>query len=139
MQNESILVVAAVIFRQRGNVYEVALFRRGPGQTGQGSWEFPGGKVESGETEIEALWREIKEELGVEVKIGGFVGETHHQYPTKKIHLKFYWVQSPVFPFALSEHDAVQWFQPRLIDKSILSEADRPIIEQIEQDPRFRA
>ncbi len=115
----------------------MALFRRGPGHSGAGFWEFPGGKVESGETETEALRREINEELGVCITVEGFVGETLHQYPTKKILLKFYWVQSPESPFVLSEHDAIQWLPPGKIDKEILSEADRSVVETIKLDPRF--
>jgi mutator protein MutT len=130
---DSILVVAAIFHRGQ----EVALFRRGPQQSGAGHWEFPGGKVEVGESETQALQREIEEELGIRIHPGEFLGENIHQYPAKKIRLRFYWVPFLGDPFVLSEHDAFQWVKPQDLDVQILSEADRPIVEKIKLDPRM--
>jgi mutator protein MutT len=126
--------VAAVIHRPG----EVALFRRGPAMSGAGHWEFPGGKVEVGESEPQALRREIREELAVNINVGEFVGETIHQYPSKKIHLRFYWVSPPLESFVLSEHDGHQWVNPHLLDVRILSEGDRAIVDVICRDERFK-
>lgn len=123
------LVVAAVIHRA-GN--EILIVRRGPGMNGTGAWEFPGGKVESGETEIEALHREILEELGIRIQVGPFLGENIHAYVSRKIHLRFYSVAMPAdASIVLSEHDALQWQKPQDMDVESLSEADRPLVKTL--------
>lgn len=123
-----ILVVAAILNRSITGIVEVAIFRRGPGSTGSGHYEFPGGKVESGESEIQALRREIVEELGVEIEVGPLLGETFHQYPAKNIHLRFYLVADPGKNFVLTEHDDYFWVDIAKIDRSIMSEGDREIV-----------
>lgn len=133
-QQQGVHVVAAVIYREG----EVLIFRRGPGMTGAGYWEFPGGKVEPGEEPGRALQREILEEIGVRVEVEEYIGETVHQYPSKKIRLSFYWVPAPVEPFCLSEHDGYRSVRPRDLDVTILSEADRSIVEVLKRDPRMK-
>jgi 8-oxo-dGTP diphosphatase len=131
--------VAAVIYRAREKSSEIAIFRRGPEQTGAGHWEFPGGKVEVGESDSQALRREIEEELGVRIQVGDYLGENTHQYPTKKIHLKFYAVPFPQQEFVLTEHDEMRWVKLENLDVETLSEADRPLIEILKLDPRFKS
>jgi len=106
--------------------------------SGAGHWEFPGGKVEAGESETQALQRELAEELGLQIKPEAFLGENTHQYPTKKIRLRFYWVPLSQEIFTMTEHDAFQWIKPEALDIQILSEADRPIVEKIKLDPRMK-
>jgi 8-oxo-dGTP diphosphatase len=76
-------VVAALI--RKGN--KVLLTQRWPGRHLGLTWEFPGGKVEEGESDIEALERELKEELGVEAEIGSCCFETRHGYGSREVHL----------------------------------------------------
>jgi len=132
---DSIHVVAAVLYG-RG---EVLIFRRGPGMSGAGFWEFPGGKIEAGETPESALKREIREEIGIEIQVEEKLGENIHQYPSKKIHLHFYWVKIPNQTFTLAEHDAYQYVKPHELDLQTLSEADRPIVEVIKKSLRLKA
>lgn len=106
--------------------------------SGAGHWEFPGGKVEKGETEDQALQREINEELAVEIQVEAFLGENLYQYPNKKVRLRFYWVPAPPQDFVLSEHDALQWVKPGGMDIRLLSEADQPIVEKIKLDSRIK-
>jgi mutator protein MutT len=127
-------VVAAVLYRDG----EILIFRRGPGMSGSGFWEFPGGKVESGEGLVAALQREILEEVGLHIQVEEKVGENIHHYPGKKIHLHFYWVPIPDESFALTEHDAFQYVRPMDLDLGILSEADRPLVEIIRKNPRMK-
>lgn len=76
-------VVAALI--RKGD--KVLLTQRWPGRHLGLTWEFPGGKVEEGESDIEALERELKEELGVEAEIGSCCFETRHGYGSREVHL----------------------------------------------------
>jgi mutator protein MutT len=142
--NGSTLVVAAIIHRSQTNQsshqndlsanQEVLIVRRGPAMSGAGHWEFPGGKVEPGESEPQALLREISEELGIRIRGGRPIGETIHQYTAKKVHLKFYLVPMPVHEqIILVEHDAMKWILPKEIDIESMSEADRSILETLQQ------
>jgi 8-oxo-dGTP diphosphatase len=76
-------VVAALI--RKGN--KVLLTQRWPGRHLGLTWEFPGGKVEEGESDMEALERELREELGVEAEIGSCCFETRHGYGSREVHL----------------------------------------------------
>lgn len=133
-QQEGVHVVAAVLYRDG----EVLIFRRGPGMTGAGHWEFPGGKVEPGEEPEAALRREILEEIGIQIEVEEYIGEVVHQYPSKKIRLNFYWAPMPAEPFHLSEHDDYRSVRLQNLDVQILSEADRPIVEILKRDPRLK-
>lgn len=66
---------------------KVLLTQRWPGRNLGLTWEFPGGKVEEGESDVEALQRELKEELGVEAEIGSCCFETRHGYGSREVHL----------------------------------------------------
>jgi len=79
-------VVAAVVRRGR----EILVSRRHAEADRGGQWEFPGGKVEPGESEPEALRREIAEELGCEVEVGALVVRHRHRYPDLEVELAFY-------------------------------------------------
>ena len=79
-------VVGAAIV-EGGRVF---LARRGPGMSMPGKWEFPGGKVEPGESEPDALRREIREELGCGLEVGRLLLRHHHAYPHLEVELAFY-------------------------------------------------
>jgi mutator protein MutT len=81
-----ITVVAAVI--EEGGAFLVT--RRPEGTHLGGLWEFPGGKIADGETDAEALAREIREELDADVHVGGLVFETVHEYEDRTVSLRFY-------------------------------------------------
>ena len=82
----AIEVSAALVFR--AGLLLVA--RRPEGSHLAGLWEFPGGKREPGESWEDCLGRELREELGVEVEVGRLFDEVHHEYPGKRVHLRFY-------------------------------------------------
>lgn len=125
-----ILVVAAVIHRAHMPA-EILIVRRGPGQSGAGFWEFPGGKVERGESPEQALRREIEEELGIAIKVQDLVGEEVHHYPTKSIRLRVYKAETLQESLTLSEHDDFKWTRPENIQIDQLSAADRPFVSKI--------
>ena len=123
-----VLVVAAVIRRDKDPEKRVLLVRRGPEQSGAGFWEFPGGKVEPKEDPTEALVREIDEELGVHITVGALVDEQDFTYPSKTIRLRVYWASTSDENIDLREHDALKWVLPTEIVAEELSAADRPFV-----------
>lgn len=98
--------VTAAIFK-KGT--EVLLMRRAQGQNAAGGWEYPGGKIEPGETGEQCLKRELYEELGIEAEIGEFLAESSFATPTKTIHLYAYWVNQYQGEFQLTVHDRMEW------------------------------
>ncbi|MEK2645694.1 (deoxy)nucleoside triphosphate pyrophosphohydrolase [Bdellovibrio sp. BCCA] len=136
MRNEPVVVVAALIRRYADPEKRILIVRRGPGQSGAGFWEFPGGKVEKGESPEQALLREIEEELSVSIRVGDFLGEGDFAYPTKLIRLKVYWAETDDGTLKLLEHDAFKWCLPEEIVTEELSEADRPFVAQILQSSK---
>ncbi|NUN07399.1 MAG: (deoxy)nucleoside triphosphate pyrophosphohydrolase [Bdellovibrio sp.] len=129
----AILVVAALIRRSDDPERRILVVRRGPGKSGAGFWEFPGGKVDSGETPEQALTREIDEELSLSIKVESLLGENVFAYPAKTIRLRVYWAVAATGEIQLSEHDAAKWCRPAEIIESELSEADRPFVQMILQ------
>ncbi|GIL17858.1 MAG: NUDIX hydrolase [Oligoflexia bacterium] len=133
MQNIFIKVVAALFRRKNQGQDEVLILRRGPGGSGAGMWEFPGGKVEAGESDSAALRREIEEELSIQIKVGICVGNVQHCYPQKNIELWLYEVDSWSGDFVLREHDRMQWVSHSEICHYTLAPADIPFIDKVFQ------
>lgn len=129
-----VLVVAALIRQDFDPEKKILVVRRGPAQSGAGFWEFPGGKLEEGETPEEALIREIDEELGLIIRVGGLLGEQDFSYPTKTIRLRVYWAQCSQSQVELREHDALKWCRAEEILIEELSAADRPFVAMIRQE-----
>lgn len=99
-------VVGAVFFRAGA---EVLAFRRKAQQRGAGHWEFPGGKIEPGESPSAALEREIFEELGVSGRCLQALGSMIHDYPQRSIRLSLFLFQPAAWNFRLSDHDLLVW------------------------------
>jgi 8-oxo-dGTP diphosphatase len=117
-------VVAAVI-RRAGRIL-IAL-RRAEGERG-GQWEFPGGKVEPGESEPEALMREIREELGCGLEVGRLLLRHRHRYPDLEVELAFYACDlGPEEPRCLGA-EALEWAEPSRLGEYDFCEADRPVL-----------
>lgn len=105
-QLKTIEVVAAVIMSNG----KVLATQRGYGEW-KDWWEFPGGKVEPGETPQEALHREICEELSAEITVGALLTTVHYDYP--KFHLTMHcYLCTPCTAFTLLEHEAARWLGP---------------------------
>jgi 8-oxo-dGTP diphosphatase len=121
-------VVTAAIIRKQGCVL---LARRSPGEKLAGFWEFPGGKVEVGETAEDSLARELFEELGIEARIGKRVAENSHQYEHGNFRIVAYlvdWISGELRP---NVHDRVEWVRIDDIDRYQLLPADIPIIASL--------
>lgn len=123
-------VVAAVV--RRGD--EILITRRAdrPGRPGQ--WEFPGGKVEGGEDEPEALRRELREELGCEATVGRLLLRHAHRYPEFEVELAFYACELAPGrdPAALGVAE-LAWARAGTLARYDFLEADRAVLEEIER------
>jgi 16S rRNA (cytosine1402-N4)-methyltransferase len=105
----------------------ILLCRRGPGRRHAGLWEFPGGRVEPGETPQAALKRELLEELGIDAAVGEEAGRNVHADPWATIELVAFFVKSYAGTPQLRDHDAFKWVESRKLLDYELSPADIPI------------
>jgi 8-oxo-dGTP diphosphatase len=121
-------VVAAVIRRAD----RILVTRRRPGGERAGQWEFPGGKVEPGESDLEALWREIREELGCEVEVGRLLLRHRHRYPDLDVELAFYAcaLADGAEPRCLLAAE-MKWAEAERLGEYDFCEADRPVLGDI--------
>jgi 8-oxo-dGTP diphosphatase len=129
-------VVAAVV--RAGDL--ILVTRRKDDAERGGQWEFPGGKVEAGEAEPEALRREIREELGCEIEVGAVVARHRHRYPDLEVELAFYAcaLAPGAMPQALGVA-ALEWAQAGTLTSYDFCAADRPVLGAIERAPAHRA
>lgn len=129
LMKKHIEVVAAVI--KKDNKYFCAQ-RDNFGELG-GKWEFPGGKVEAGETLEESLKREIFEELKIDIIINEYLMTVNHEYETFKITLHTFLCEVNTNNFVLTEHINSRWVEKEDLEKLDFAEADKPIIEKIKE------
>lgn len=130
---KTINVVAAII-KATNEKGEPIIFatQRGYGDF-KGGWEFPGGKIEEGETPEEALVREIWEELDTEIEVGELLDTIEYDYPTFHLSMKCYWCSVVSGDLVLKEHAAAKWLsKEELFDVEWLP-ADIELIKKIEQ------
>jgi len=120
--------VTAAIIQREGLILAA---RRKQGSHMAGYWEFPGGKIEPGETPEECLQRELKEELSIESKIGPFFEESCYDYGTKQIRLLSYFVDYISGTFALNDHDEIRWINVHQLLTLQWSPADIPLVEKL--------
>lgn len=120
------MVVVGAVFERDGCVLAC---RRAPGKASAGLWEFPGGKVESGETHEAALVREIDEELGVKVTVGCLVHRSTTVTAKLAIDLATYEVvPRTAFPTASSDHDELRWVRKDNLETLSWAAADMPTV-----------
>jgi 8-oxo-dGTP diphosphatase len=94
-------------------------------------YEFPGGKVEVGETNEEAMLREIKEELDLDIVLDEEFITVEHEYPDFKLTMYSFLCTSPGFEFTLKEHVAFQWLPVAELKSLDWAGADIPIVEKL--------
>lgn len=123
---KTINVVAAVIMKE-GKVFAT---QRGYGEFKDG-WEFPGGKVEAGESPEEALRREIREELEVEVNVGDLIDTIEYDYPAFHLSMKCYACTIAGGSPHLLEHEAARWLTADQLDSVAWLSADITLIPKI--------
>ncbi len=131
---KTIRVVAAVI-KSVNESGEARIFstQRGYGEF-KGGWEFPGGKIEAGETPQEALKREIKEELGAEISVGDLLITIEYDYPTFHLSMDCFWAETVSEKLVLKEHTAAKWLSKNELDSVEWLPADQSIIDRVRSE-----
>ncbi len=124
-----------------GIIYDndkIFICRRKEGKSLAGFWEFPGGKVESNETDQVTLKRELQEELEMEINIDSFIGQSNHDYGSFQIELYGYSCSLINYAGNLTDHDAYEWADIASVSAYKLAPADIPFIQMIENKKRSR-
>lgn len=116
--------VTAAVMEKDGMIL---IARRKRGNRMADKWEFPGGKLERGETPEACLWREMREEFGIDVAVGPLIGRNLHAYPHGKIDLMAYRVTHLSGDFHLHDHEEILWVRPADLESYDFSAADVPI------------
>ena len=126
-----IRVVAAIIKSINGDNQPIIFAtQRGYGDFA-GGWEFPGGKIEEGETPQEALVREIKEELDTKIKVGDLIDTIEYDYPNFHLSMDCFWCEIVSGDLVLKEHEAAKWLKKDELDSVEWLPADVELIGQI--------
>lgn len=120
------ITVTAAVLEKDGRIL---IARRKHVDRQAGKWEFPGGKIEKGETAETCLRRELQEELGIDVVVGSFVGRSCHRYPHGEIELLAYRVIHLSGDFQLHDHEEIRWVLPADLASHDFSAADIPIVK----------
>ena len=123
---KTIRVVAAIIMHE-GKVFAT---QRGYGEFKDG-WEFPGGKIEDGETPQDALIREIKEELDTEVEVGELLDTVEYDYPKFHLSMDCFICEIKSGNLTLKEHEAAKWLTKETLDSVEWLPADQALVEKI--------
>ena len=125
---KTIEVVAAIIIKDG----EVFATQRGYGEW-QGWWEFPGGKIEPGETPQEALVREIREELDADISVGALLETVEWDYPTFHLTMHCYLCTLLSASLNLNEHQAAAWLTPQTLTTVKWLPADEELVERLRE------
>ena len=127
---KTVNVVAALICDDLGSPTKVFSTQRGYGDF-KGGWEFPGGKVEQGETPEQALAREIREELDTEIEVGEYLDTIEYDYPTFHLSMRCYWCRVISGDLILKEAEDARWLTKETIESVDWLPADVSIIGKI--------
>ena len=127
MHYSMIIVTAAILIQSD----KILITRRAKGKHLAGFWEFPGGKLESGETEEDCLAREIKEELDICIEVNAFFMDNTHPYSDKTVSLKAYFCSFISGDIVLKDHDKMAWVNKTELDNYTFAPADIPFVEKL--------
>ena len=128
---KTIRVVAAVIKATNDNGEKIIFAtERGYGEF-EGGWEFPGGKIEPGETPQQALCREIMEELDTKIQVGDLIDTIEYDYPSFHLSMDCFWCEVVSGNLVLKEHEAARWLTSDELDSVEWLPADVTLIDKI--------
>jgi 8-oxo-dGTP diphosphatase len=127
-RGEDEVKVTAGILEENGLVL---IARRKPGKHMGGKWEFPGGKIEMGETPEESLARELEEELDVRARIGELLCTSSWEGEGVSLELLVYRVMGFEGTPVLREHEEIRWVQPKDLRSFDLADSDRSVVEKL--------
>ena len=120
--------VTAAILVKNG---KVLIAKRKPEDKQPDKWEFPGGKIEAGESARECLKREMQEEFGIEVRVGKFLAESIYHYPDGSIRLLAYQAEWQAGDLALKDHADYAWAQCDRLAEFDFAPADLPFVRKL--------
>ncbi|HWQ89592.1 MAG TPA: (deoxy)nucleoside triphosphate pyrophosphohydrolase [Desulfitobacteriaceae bacterium] len=120
-------VTASIILREG----RVLIAQRPPADKLAGKWEFPGGKIEAGETPQECLKREIQEEFDVEIEVLDFFAESVYVYENGAIKLLAFWCRWLAGDFTLKVHSRIVWAAYEELELYDYAPADIPLVEKL--------
>lgn len=130
---KTIRVVAAVICDSVKEKHKIYATSRGYGEF-KGQWEFPGGKIEEGETPEQALKREIKEELDAEIEVYDLIETIEYDYPNFHLSMDCFWCEIITGKLVLKEAEAAKWLRKDELDSVQWLPADLTLIGKIRKE-----
>ena len=130
MFRKNIRVVAAVIKAEKNGEPIIFATQRGYGEFKDG-WEFPGGKIQEGETPQQALKREIMEELDTEIEVGELIDTIEYDYPEFHLSMDCFWCSIVKGDLVLKEHEAARWMDKDSLNSVEWLPADKSLIRTI--------
>jgi mutator protein MutT len=126
-------VAAGLVFHQG----ELLITQRRPGDHLGGLWEFPGGKVEPGETFEHCLIRELREELGIEVSVGDQIEEIIHPYPEKTVRLRFFLCKLISGEARPIHCNALEWISAEALNRYEFPAADARLLKMLREESQY--
>jgi 8-oxo-dGTP diphosphatase len=129
---KTVRVVAAVICDSIENKTKIFATARGYGEF-KGGWEFPGGKIEAGESPESALAREIREELATEISVGDYIDTIEYDYPAFHLSMRCYECSVVSGKLELLEHENARWLTRETLRSVKWLPADIMILDQVEE------
>ena len=128
-EKKNVTTVAGIIENENGE-YLCSLRDKGKYEYVSYKWEFPGGKLEAGETNEQALARELMEELNIKVQIGDFFYQVEHEYPDFFLHMAVYKCKLVSHDLQMNVHKDLKWLKPSEMLDLDWAAADLPVVQK---------